>query len=321
MQRIPALDGLRGVAILLVVGAHFISYTIPGGTGVTLFFFISGFIITKVLLEDSRLGPFYIRRFFRLAPTLLVLLAVIFAFKPFNGGDVASVLLYYMNFHTFQTPGLDQTWSLAVEEHFYLMFPTLLLLLSARRLEQVLVFFIVASLAWRLALVGMGEIARIHRSTDTRLDSIAFGCLLSILATERSRVVDLLASPPAQAAAWLVLLAGFAIRNEAFRETARYSLQGLAFMPIFAALFLRPALAPKWLRAPLEWKPLVYIGTISYSLYLYHELGFVFDVRFGWGGFAIGVAATLASYYLVEVPTRRFGARLAGRRKSSHATA
>jgi len=318
MTRLPALDGLRAVAILLVVGSHFISHTIPGGTGVTLFFFISGFIITKVLLEDSRLAPFYIRRFFRLAPTLLVLLVIVFTFNPFNAGDVASVLLYYMNYHDFQTPGLDQTWSLAIEEHFYLIFPTLVLLLSVKRVEQVLLFFIVASLAWRLALVGLDEVARIHRSTDTRLDSIAFGCLLAVLAAlpERRRIVDMLASRWGQIAGWAVLLGCSVVRDERFRETARYSLQGLAFMPIFAALFLRPGTAPAWLRKSLEWKPTVYVGTISYSLYLYHGVGAVFGVGFGVDGLAIGVAATLASYYFVEVPTRRLGHRLAARHVS-----
>jgi len=314
--RIAALDGLRAVAILLVVGSHFVTERIPGGFGVTLFFFISGFIITRVLLQDSRLWPFYVRRFFRLAPALFVLVAVVFSFQPLVREDVRAVLLYYANYHRFRTPGLDITWSLAVEEHFYLLFPALVCILPRRRLLHALLLFVVAALAWRLVLVlGFDEIERIHRSTDTRLDSIAYGCLLSVLAARPDcrRIVDGLATRGALSAGFALLLACFVIRNDAFRETLRYSLQGIAFMPIFAALFLRSQAAPSWLRRPLESPAMTFIGRISYSLYLYHEIGFALEIPLVPEGLVAGVVATLLSYYVVETPTRRLGARLADR--------
>ena len=117
MQRLPALDGLRAIAILCVVASHVVSQKIPGGFGVTLFFFISGFIITRGLLKDDALRPFYIRRAFRLMPALVVLVAVSCLTQPIVYSDVAASLLYFANYHRFEM-SLDQTWSLAVEEHF-----------------------------------------------------------------------------------------------------------------------------------------------------------------------------------------------------------
>lgn len=315
MKRLPALDGLRAVAILCVVASHIISQRLPGGFGVTLFFFISGFIITRGLLEDSALVPFYIRRGFRLMPALIVLVAVSCLTQPVVYSDVAASLLYFANYHRFEM-WLDQTWSLAIEEHFYFLFPVAVLLLPIRRLHTVLVVVIATSPLWRMALIELGAIDRIHRATDTRIDSIAFGCLLSVMFTRASckRVLDAMSSRWAMAVSALVLVACFAIRNETFRETIRYSLQGLALMSLFCGLFWADT-APRWLRAVLESRPLVYIGATSYSLYLYNEFGlFLTPWLNTYAGFVlVAVPCTLASYYLVETPMRRIGARLAAR--------
>jgi peptidoglycan/LPS O-acetylase OafA/YrhL len=279
MQRLPALDGLRAIAILCVVASHVVSQKIPGGFGVTLFFFISGFIITRGLLKDDALRPFYIRRAFRLMPALVVLVAVSCLTQPIVYSDVAASLLYFANYHRFEM-SLDQTWSLAVEEHFYFLFPVAVLLLPRRRLHMVLLVIIATAPFWRLLLIGLGEEARIHRATDTRIDSIAYGCLLSVMFARESckPVLDALSSRWALVCGALVLVACFVVRNETFRESFRYSLQGLAFMPLFCALnqfgfFLTPSLNP-------------YVGFVLVAL-----------------------PCTLASYYLVETPMRRLGTR------------
>ena len=311
MQRLPALDGLRAIAILCVVASHVVSQKIPGGFGVTLFFFISGFIITRGLLKDDALRPFYIRRAFRLMPALVVLVAVSCLTQPIVYSDVAASLLYFANYHRFEM-SLDQTWSLAVEEHFYFLFPVAVLLLPRRRLHMVLLVIIATAPFWRLLLIGLGEEARIHRATDTRIDSIAYGCLLSVMFARESckPVLDALSSRWALVCGALVLVACFVVRNETFRESFRYSLQGLAFMPLFCALFWRDT-APRWLRAGLESGPMVFIGAISYSLYLYNQFGLFLTPSLNpYVGFVlVALPCTLASYYLVETPMRRLGTR------------
>lgn len=94
--------------------------------------------------------------------------------SPIFWSDVRAALLCYANFHVFTMPSLDVTWWLAIEEHFYFLFPAVLAELSVRRLQRRLLCFLIVALAWRLVLVfRFGEIERIHRATDTRLDSIA----------------------------------------------------------------------------------------------------------------------------------------------------
>lgn len=343
LDRLPALDGLRAVAILLVVASHLVSHGIPGGLGVTLFFFISGFIITRMLLnEDFDRGhmlPFYVRRVFRLAPALLVYATVscavmALAGQPLPISDVLAALFYYANYHTFWVDAKEQvlsplgiTWSLAVEEHFYFLFPLLLLAVRKRtsHLQAVLCAILVGALLWRVALVGHVPNERIYQGTDTRFDSIAWGCLLSTLIhRERlghaSRTLEWLSTRTALFVGLALLLATLLVRDPVFRETARYSLQGLAFVPMFCSLFRSPS-APNAMRQLLEARPMVFLGAVSYSLYLYHFLGLsVASTMFGPGtvprplvALLLGAAGTMFSYRLIETPTRRFGARWAAR--------
>lgn len=332
MKHLPALDGIRAIAILIVMISHVLTPVVPGGFGVTLFFFVSGFIITRMMLNQgfrgAHLTAFYVRRFFRLTPALLVYLLlsglVMHALgHPIPAADFCATLFYYANYHQFTNFGhvlspLVITWSLAVEEHFYFMFP-LVLILAGRHLVAVLVATIVAILVWRLVLIhGLhAPPARNYVATDTRLDSIAWGCLLSALIHARHAVLDRLARWPALVLSAVLLLASFAIRGEVFRETLRYTLQGAALVPVFCALFW--AEAPLgWLRRALESRAARFVGNISYSLYLYHFLALsvctalisnVLELKL----VTLLVAFVLAtmSYSLVENPIRRFGSRLA----------
>jgi peptidoglycan/LPS O-acetylase OafA/YrhL len=353
----PALDGLRAVSILLVVLSHLgLGHIVPGGLGVTIFFFISGFIITHILLRENAkqgvvsLKGFYIKRFFRLGPALLLYVLVSVAFfalvgKPLLLVDIAAAVLYWANyhriFHGWSTetvwPPLSIIWSLAVEEHFYFAFP--LLLVALRRRLGLLLALLVAScasvLAWRLHLVlGVGlehlAPARTYEATDTRIDSIVFGCVLSVLIARAAvrgpvaadALLRRLGSPAALLVGAALMLASLAYRNEAFRETWRYSLQGIALMPLFVHLFVlerRDALQ-RLLASP----PMVFVGKISYSLYLHHWLALCALAQLmGIGPDAVVVVRlaavplmlmlALASYHLVETPLRRYGHRLAER--------
>lgn len=333
--RLPALDGLRAVAILTVVGSHVFTVVIPASLGVTLFFFISGFIITRLLLEShsERLSPFYVRRFFRLGPALVVYVASCIGAYLIVGGrirwdDIAAALFYYANYHDFKMPPMKTMWSLAVEEHFYVLFPVLLIALRNKPiiLQRVLITSLVACLLWRYFLVNLGyDAERVQRGTDTRFDSIAYGCLLSLLfhraktVASCRRFLDAMSHRWAFAVGFLLLLSSFVVRDETFRQTLRYSMQGLAFSTFFCAIFWSRT-APDLLVRLLESRPAVFIGAISYSLYLYHEFGLIFSRALNETAFveavvalAIGIPATLISYYWVERPARHFGALLAER--------
>ena len=351
----PALDGLRAVSILLVVVSHLgLGHLVPGGLGVTIFFFISGFIITHILLRenaktgDVSLRAFYTRRIFRLAPALLLYVAVCVVYFAALGRalplvDIVAALLYWANYHRIfhgwsdgtVWPPLSIIWSLAVEEHFYFAFPLLLVALRRRLglLLALLVALCAAVLAWRVWLVyGIGlehlAPARTYEATDTRIDSIVCGCVLSVLiarAASRGAISDdallrRLGSRPALAAGAALLLATLLYRNETFRESWRYSLQGIALAPLFVHLFVLERRDP--IHRALANAPMVFIGKVSYSLYLYHwfalcALAQLFGIgpqAIVWvrlGAVPLMLLLALASYHLVETPARRYGHRLA----------
>ncbi|WP_257170274.1 acyltransferase [Bradyrhizobium sp. SRS-191] len=298
---IPSLDGIRALSVLIVVLGHSgLQAQIPGGFGVTVFFFLSGFLITTLMLsEHERTGTlaiskFYARRAFRLMPPLLITLAIAYGLTSaglLDGGitwkGLAAQLLYFANYYgLFFDPGNtvpDGTgilWSLAVEEHFYIIYPLLMIgLLGAalrpRTIGLLLGALCLAVLAWRIHLVhAPGFFSdRTYYASDTRIDSIAFGCILALVinpARQRSPTATM------SAAQWVLLLSAAAVllltlvyRDPAFRETARYSLQGLALMPLFY-FAVRFADAP--LFRPLNRSWVMTLGTYSYAIYLIHNV-------------------------------------------------
>jgi peptidoglycan/LPS O-acetylase OafA/YrhL len=172
-------------------------------------------------------------------------------------------------------------WSLAVEEHFYVVYPLLFLGLVRIRSMRVAVSFLVVccviALLWRWHLVGRPgfDAARTYYATDTRFDSILFGCILAFLRRESWR------EPPRSRMSvgqWSLVAAGVAgiavsllYRDEAFRESFRYSLQGVSLMPIFHYAI---ANARNFVFRPLNFAPVRRIGVYSYSIYLIHFVVF-----------------------------------------------
>jgi peptidoglycan/LPS O-acetylase OafA/YrhL len=299
LEVIPSLDGLRAVSVLIVVVAHSdLEALVPGGLGVTIFFFLSGYLITTLMLaEHERTGGinilnFYTRRVFRLMPPLLISLVIAYAltYAGMLAGGITSKgltaqLLYFANYYgLFFDPGNtipDGTgilWSLAVEEHFYIVYPLLMTVmlgcaLRPRTIGALLGAGCLAVLVWRIHLVQSPIFVsdRTYYASDTRIDSIIFGCILAIVAnpkrqpnrsTAMSRV-DWAVFAAAAGALLLTLL----YRDEAFRETIRYSIQGLALMPLFyfAVRFSDNRLFQK-LNSP--W--MVTLGAYSYAIYLIH---------------------------------------------------
>lgn len=293
-ERIPEIDGLRGVAILIVMIAHYTAkQAAPGGFGVTLFFVISGFIITRLFFAELSktktisIGRFYFRRFLRLTPALFVCVFAIAATtvaigEPFSFVPVVAALVQMKNYQTLFLPdhigaplaNLGIFWSLAVEEHFYLFFPPLFLLLSGhpRRLAGVLLALITVALLWRFVLVlhFNAPSPRTYMGSDTRFDSPLTGAALACLCAQWEKSgTSLMKHMRIIVATALALLAvSFASNNPVFRETLRYTLQNIGIALILFAVLYSPGFALA--RQVLSRGPLHAIGIISYSLYLWH---------------------------------------------------
>jgi peptidoglycan/LPS O-acetylase OafA/YrhL len=346
LGHVPALDGVRGVAVLLVVGLHLgfllrpsFGGLFPGGfLGVDLFFVLSGFLITSLLVaERARTGRidlprFYLRRAYRLLPALVALLAAHALWSGYVDIPLAtevkaqlSVLLYASNF--VQSAGFDMprelvhTWTLSVEEQFYLVWPALILLLVSRiRSRQVIAGLIVAGIVasalvrlwiWRY---GSGYPAAYMR-IDARADGLLVGALCAF--AWRWRVVP---APVAKVAgtAGLVGLGLLALlwdpRSESMFEGG-YTLVALAGGAVILA-----ALTEDWAPLPaFDWAPLRAVGRVSYGLYLWH-VPCIYAVEREMGGqpglvqaivaLALSALATFLSWRFVEQPFLRRKARM-----------
>jgi peptidoglycan/LPS O-acetylase OafA/YrhL len=316
---VPALNGLRGIAILGVLGVHL--FGLSGGFyGVDLFFVLSGFLITTLLLEEHdrtglvSLRAFYIRRARRLLPALGAVLVLIAVVGPmfYSPGLVASIVasgLYAANIvrgfgHSdflAATPAAH-LWSLAQEEQFYVVWPIALLALrrrlTERRVMTLLAAGFVALVLYRAALAGAGAgWHRLYYAPDTHMDGLVLGCFLAY-ARRRGLTVSALTGCVAGA----LIVAAFILGE----QTVRWSAGGLPVVELAAAALVLAALSPGPVRAVLSARPLVWIGALSYSLYLWQIPAMWltgWDDR--WGALALTVVFTLISYYVIERPFRR----------------
>jgi peptidoglycan/LPS O-acetylase OafA/YrhL len=295
---IPCLDGLRAVSVLIVVLSHIgLGNVVPGGLGVTVFFFLSGFLITTLALREFdkygsiHIPHFYARRVLRLAPSLVIALLLAYGLwlagwlqgKASIRGFLAQLFYlanYYFLFAGGESAVPDGTvilWSLAIEEHFYIVYPLVLAWalqkVSARRAAWWMAGVCVLVLAWRWHLTSDPAFQpnRIYYATDTRIDSILFGCLLACTFNPAQ-----VTRPMNRKLAWLLLAAGLLLlagtlvyRDARFRETWRYTLQGIALLGIFYALIAAP---DTWAHKLLNWSVLVKLGAYSYVIYLTHHV-------------------------------------------------
>jgi peptidoglycan/LPS O-acetylase OafA/YrhL len=348
---IPTLDGFRAISFLIV----FLSHTkfnglIPGGFGVTVFFFLSGYLITSLLRREAEstgrisLRNFYIRRTLRILPPVYVTMGICLVLiglgwlwnDPLRWQGLLAQGLQFTNYYMIFGPPdghrgyidkLGSMWSLAVEEHFYLIFPILYIGLrrwtdDRRKQAAVLLAMWAAISLWRCVLVFFlhavdHTVQRASLATDTRVDSILIGCILAIYANpfmHKSRLSDgkwklLLV------AGIVALLVSFYLPGDRLRESIRYSIQNWALIPIFVCGIRHP----DWLifrGLNLRW--VKFIGVLSYSLYLIHNpmLGtcehMLTDLPI-WGrqvaAFVLSFLTAVAIYVVIERPCAKLRKR------------
>lgn len=316
LRHLPGLDGLRGLAVLAVIAFH-AGHLRGGFLGVDLFFTLSGFLITTLLLAERTdtghisLPRFWERRFRRLLAAVLVLLVAVAAYAAFWAeplelpalrGDGLATLFYVANWrailsqasywanYTAPSP-LHHMWSLAIEEQFYLLWPGIVLLLlrhgetdaRARRLLTVCVVTAFASWAWMAYLYEPGrDTSRIYYGTDTRIGAILAGAALAAFCARRPlvrdhRTVRLLDLGAALALAALVVAWISADGQASFLYRGGFVLCALAALVVIAAVALPEQ--PGVVGTLLGWKPLAAVGLISYGLYLWHWPVFVWMTR------------------------------------------
>lgn len=323
-KTIPSLDGIRAIAALLVVGLHGAYNFIPGRLGVLIFFVLSGFLITRLLLiEESQTGTvclkrFYERRSFRIFPAFYAYcLAVTLYLLPHPPwAKLATCYLYVSNYALvwmspdFPMPG---AWSLSIEEQFYLLWPASFrrLVRRGKSLLKTLAVIIIAVQIWKVVLFfAHADREYLHSASDTRCSDLLVGCILAILMHRRFRVPGFLLRPIATLIPLSLLLAAawFDARGQheiaiAFFYTPAAIATALLMLQCIALCDRRPF---RW----LDWGWIRYLGRISYSLYLWHGFAIAAVLAMGpmkyrWHIVLVFVLATVfasASHYCIEQP-------------------
>lgn len=343
-ERIPSLDGLRAISITLVLLGHLagtrgfplsaaaVNPWSLGSFGVTVFFVISGFLITGLLLDEVRrtqrirLGRFYFRRTLRIFPPYFALLIVVAAagaagWIALNPGDLLHGATYTSNYHDTRSWYVGHTWSLSVEEQFYLLWPAVLLLARTRR-----ALFIAAAtiLVVPLFRVAEWELVRsaghgVGYRFETIADSLAAGC---VLACARNRLhawplyMRALSSPA------FVLVPAVAVLANLTHDHPL-----IAFGAAMTVINICLALCVDWavtfhegrIGRVLNAAPLVFVGWISYSLYLWQQ-PFLNRESTAWSAafpanILLTMVAALASYYLVERPSLQLRKRIEAQKR------
>ncbi len=338
-SHLPSLDGLRAIAAFLVVFYHCFLPAFPGGLGVLAFFVLSGFLITWLLLkEEERLGKvslklFYARRSLRIFPAfyaywLLLMGAHIIAGKHIAVGQAISSFLYVGNYYQaiFGDPktGLSHTWSLGVEEQFYLLWPiTFLWLKENQRRTRFLLWSIAGVWLYRelLILVVHAHQQYVYQAFEARADHLMIGCLLAVTLREGlwTRLWRLLVAIPSLVWLTLGLLVCSAVCSDRYGALYRDAV-GFIVDPILIAVLIVQVIAHSSVgfAAVLNWRWVRYLGTISYSIYLYHGHAIlVADKMTGklprvvsiFVGILSVIAVASASYWFLEEPLLRLRAR------------
>jgi peptidoglycan/LPS O-acetylase OafA/YrhL len=349
---VPSLDGVRGCSILLVLVGHMLlpsSLIGISAIGLKVFFVLSGFLITRLLLAENKyahgvsLRNFYVRRLLRLYPVIIVYVCITSVVILARGQSVppmelTSVFLYFVNYlvvyydhfgHPFTLP-VGMLWSLSVEEHFYLFAPLALVLMRGDAVKMLIMAIAICVISLGLRLIyahnepGIVNTLELYWRSETRFDSIAFGMILACLPelARGRRLITQMTTIPVWVAAVALMLATFAIRDNYFQNTWRFTFQGVALIPILAGLIFTSTVPV--LNRILNMPILVWVGALSYSLYVWHgSVMFFFSGWFEtlphvivpWIEIVISFVFAIMSFYMLEKPImrlrKRFGHRTA----------
>jgi len=332
-----SLDGLRGVSILAVMGFHAGSRVIRGGhLGVDMFFVLSGFLITFLLLQEQQnhgsinLKNFYIRRALRLLPAMIFLLVLSGAYASLmapsadataiNKGILYTILYSSNWYQAFNGMGefgpLSHTWSLSIEEQFYILWPLLVIVLlrlfGRSRYVITLLILSILLVAYNRARLWNGsmDISRAYFGLDTRADAILTGCLAAFLVF--FNMLPPIAVRFSQLLSITIILLVGAMGLLSSNHDPYLYFGGFTFFALLigALIILLLETPPEPLNRMLEFRPLVWIGRISYGLYLWHIPTFYLCstmfpraslMRLGLQVFLTFVIAGF-SYYVIELP-------------------
>lgn len=342
-RHVLELDGLRGVAILAVLIHHQLTpFLLEGGfLGVDLFFVLSGFLITGLLLaefnktESISLKNFYMRRLLRLGPALglylLACIVVAYHTKEIQVTRQLKLILWSILYATNWRmafgwdASLDPTaiiWSLSIEEQFYLVWPLVFVCcmffrLKLRYIASGLAITIFSIFVHRYRLLNDGaDFTRLYYGTDTRADALLIGCFTALLP-----VKTLVAVPKRWLSLVTIIVAGcliYAMMVLGFTNRILYQ-GGFTLVALLCAslVFISAYYPPRGLALALSWAPLRWLGRISYGLYLWHWL-IVRNTSFytlgkfePWARLALALAVASASFYFVERPFNKFKHRFA----------
>jgi peptidoglycan/LPS O-acetylase OafA/YrhL len=344
--RIPLLDGLRGIAVILVLLAHACQtegfplrpvlepLLVHGAVGVELFFVLSGFLITTLLVRETqrtgqvKLGMFFLRRTLRIVPAYFCLLLVVAMMTAagatsMTATDWAAAATWTVNFHERPAWEIGHAWSLSIEEHFYLVWPFVFACCGARHSVRYAVGCIVFSFLARcgvmMFLPQYSTLAEL--TTFTRMDTIAFGCLLALAVHEPvwRRQLNRIAGKrmtPAICLGMVVLATAMSAVSSKLGTGLGMSLTGGAVALLIWSLLLRHgSTAVRWLDHPL----LCRFGICSYSIYLWQQLFLNPRHNAWWTSFPLNLLLALVaawvSFRLVEQPFLRLKDRLADPRR------
>jgi peptidoglycan/LPS O-acetylase OafA/YrhL len=335
-QLIPGLDGIRALAVLTVFVFHAeILPHIPGELATTIFFFLSGFLITTLFLKEWKktgeinLGSFYFRRALRTLPPLYIVLAIalvasrfLHVGEPMVTWKAMGNVFQYTNYAVALPrdtagflPGMVLLWSLAVDEHYYLLYAPIMKAalnkVSVRKIILAMVGLCGLALMWRFYLVHVEGFAsyRVSMASDTRMDSILFGAILAFWrnpALNPEKAASL-AKPLPVALGCIGLLLPTLSGSDVFKTTIGYTIEGIALMPLFSLAILHSSKgALKFLNSPV----LLWISRASYPIYLFQWLTLIACRQYIHGpklvqvgcAFIVTFALAAALHYSVERP-------------------